>query len=161
MEDYKVRAQNIETRLAELLDLVMQDEFAEVYKGDVEKLRRELESRLTTLRTDMRQLTELGKKSFFPGNPVFEDQQRVLIHDIEATGVALEFRINPQLEEIALSLRAKAQEVPNLDGGKRGLLQRAVETVDRAIGLVAEPLVKAAALVTALKTLITFFQSLS
>jgi hypothetical protein len=161
VEDYKSRAQIIETQLAELLNLVMRDEFAETYEGDVKKLRQELEDHLITLRTDMGQLVDLEKKSFFPGNPIFEDQQRVLIKDIEATGVALELRINPQLVEIALSLKAKAQGVQNFDEGKKGLLQRTMEAVDKAIGLVAEPLTKAAALITALKTLIMFFQSLS
>jgi hypothetical protein len=95
--------------------------------------------------------------NFFAGDPRFDNVKRALIQDVEAIGVDLEFEINPKFESIAKQLAEKAKKA---EAGDTSLLQQAFESLDKAIAMVAAPVAKAAALATAIKTLMDFFQAM-
>jgi len=157
MSDVRTRAEELEGQLSELLHLVNHEDFADLYDGDVTKTKTLLKDHLKTLRTDMQQMSEVEKAGFFAGDPRFDNVKRALIQDIESIGVDLEFEINPKLEAIAKQLGEKAKKA---ETGDKGLLQQAFEALDKAIAMVAAPVAKAAALTTAIKTLMDFFQAM-
>lgn len=156
MVDYMTRAREIEEQLAKLNWGLVQDEFVKQYPGDITVLKDDLQGKLATIRTDIGQLGSLKEKNFFPGNPIFDDQYRLLIKDVETIGVSLEFDINPKLEKIAQTLLTKAEE--SADKEDKSLLERAKEALTEAINAVADPVIKLAALAKALETVLKFFK---
>ena len=157
MTEARERAENLESQLSDLLSLVNREDFADLYDGDIDKTKALLKKHLTTLRADMRQMSDVEEAAFFAGDPRFDNVNRALIQDVEAIGVDLEFEINLKLEVIAKQLAEKAKEA---EADDKGLLQQALEALDKAIAMVAAPVVKATALATAIKTLMDFFQAM-
>lgn len=157
MTEARERAEELESQLSDLLYLLNNEDFVELYDGDVGETKALLKKRLTTLRTNMRQMLHIAKANFFPGNPIFDDANRLLIKEVESIGVDLEFEINPQFESIAKQLAEKAKKS---ETGHKGSLQRAIEAFDKAIAIVEAPVAKAAALATAIKILMDFFQAM-
>jgi len=157
MPEARERAEKLENQLSGLLFVVNREDFAGLYDGDVDKTKVLLEKYLTTLRTDMRQMSDVEEANFFAGDPRFDNVSRALIQDVETIGVELEFNINPKLESIAKQLAEKAEKAKT---GDQGLLSQAFEALDKAIVMVAAPVAKAAALATAINTLVDFFQAM-
>ncbi len=157
MTEARERAEMLESQLSELLSLVNREDFATLYDGDISETKELLKNHLTTLRADMRQMSNIEEANFFAGDPRFDNVNRALIQDIESIGVDLEFEINPKLQSVANQLAEKAKKA---ETGDKGLLQRAFEILDKAIESVGAPIAKAAALATAIKTLMDFFQAM-
>jgi hypothetical protein len=157
MTEAQERAEEIESQLSELLHLVNHEDFADLYDGDVGETKALLKERLTTLRTNMRQMSHIAKANFFPGNPIFDDANRLLIKEVESIGVELEFEVNRKFESIANQLAEKAKKA-EVEG--KGSFQKAFEALDQAFAIVEAPVAKAAALTTAIKTFMDFFQAI-
>jgi hypothetical protein len=149
------RAIELETQLSDLLALVSRDDFANHY-SEARETREVLKKHLSTIRTDISQLSDSKNAAFFAGDPRMENANRDLIRDVETIGVELEFDINPRLESAAKLL---AEQAKAANSGDKGLLQRAAEELDKALAL-GSPLIKAAALATAIKTLLSFWQAM-
>jgi len=151
------RAEKLESQLIELLYLANHEGFAKLYDGDLDQTKASLKKHLRNLRTDTMQLAEVEEAYFFAGDPGFHNIVRPLIEDVEAIRIDLELEINPKLEAIAKQLAKKAEEVEARD---KSLLKQAVEELDKAIALVEAPVAKTAALATAIRILMDFFQAM-
>lgn len=155
MSEIQKKAVALENQLSDLIMLLGQPEVTE--KSDVGEVRGSLMKHLATLRTDLQQLSDTDKANFFPGNPIFDDNRRRLALEINQIGVALEFDINPKVELVVEQLATQAQK--EAGAGDKNILEKALEWADKALKTVGEPLAKAAALATAIKTLVEFFKT--
>lgn len=147
-------AKELDNQLADLLSLTSREDFADLYDGDIDETRKLLKKHLVTVRVDIDQIANVEKENFFPGNPIFEDIKRKLDKDIHTIGVDIEFDIYPQLESTAKQLAEKAKQ----EAGGSGLLQQAIEAIDKALAIVQAPVTKAVALAMAIKTILDLLQ---
>ncbi len=150
------RAGALDHQLSELVTLASREDFASHY-SEVDKIKELLKKHLSTLRTDTRQLLDMGAATLFAGDPRIENMNRSLIQDIETIGVDIEFEINPKLEIIAKQL---VKEVEKKEGSDRGFMETAMDELAKAIELVGSPIAKAAGLAAAIKTLLDFWHAI-
>lgn len=98
MSKVRKQAAELESQLSDLLSLANREDFADLYSGDISEIKALLREHLTTLRADIQQMSEVEEANFFVGDPRFDNVKRVLIQDVEAIGMYLEFEIKPKFE---------------------------------------------------------------